>query len=129
MTSRPWSSRRKGHSRLQCQREHRGSGKTASSQSRKDFVKCFLFLFRFLLESIEDLDRSLRKLGSRLFVVRGQPADVLPKLFKEWRITTLTFEEDPELYGKERDVAITSLTKEHDVETITRISHTLYDLQ
>ncbi|XP_041350836.1 cryptochrome-1-like [Gigantopelta aegis] len=53
----------------------------------------------------------------------------LRKQLLEWRITTLTFEEDPELYGKERDVAITSLTKEHDVETITRISHTLYDLQ
>jgi cryptochrome len=28
--------------------------------------------WRFLLESLEDLDRSLRKLNSRLFVIRGQ---------------------------------------------------------
>lgn len=38
--------------------------------------------FRFLLQCLEDLDRSLRKLNSRLFVLRGQPADILPKLFK-----------------------------------------------
>lgn len=39
---------------------------------------------RFLLQSLEDLDLNLRKLGSRLFVLRGQPVDVLPKFFKEW---------------------------------------------
>uniref|UniRef100_A0A671MTT2 Cryptochrome-2-like n=1 Tax=Sinocyclocheilus anshuiensis TaxID=1608454 RepID=A0A671MTT2_9TELE len=38
--------------------------------------------WRFLLESLEDLDTSLRKLNSRLFVVRGQPAEVFPRLFK-----------------------------------------------
>jgi len=42
----------------------------------------FYTLFRFLLQCLEDLDRSLRKLNSRLFVIRGQPADALPKLFK-----------------------------------------------
>ncbi|WAR08353.1 CRY1-like protein, partial [Mya arenaria] len=36
----------------------------------------------FLLQCLEDLDSSLRKLNSRLYVVRGQPADVFPKLFK-----------------------------------------------
>lgn len=38
--------------------------------------------WRFLLESLDDLDQSLRKLNSRLFVIRGQPAGVLPKLFQ-----------------------------------------------
>uniref|UniRef100_A0A4W3JNX9 Cryptochrome/DNA photolyase FAD-binding domain-containing protein n=1 Tax=Callorhinchus milii TaxID=7868 RepID=A0A4W3JNX9_CALMI len=38
-----------------------------------------IFLFRFLLQC---LDTSLRKLNSRLFVIRGQPADVFPRLFK-----------------------------------------------
>uniref|UniRef100_A0A672RAF1 Cryptochrome-2-like n=1 Tax=Sinocyclocheilus grahami TaxID=75366 RepID=A0A672RAF1_SINGR len=39
--------------------------------------------WRFLLESLEDLDTSLRKLNSRLFVARGQPAEVFPRLFKK----------------------------------------------
>lgn len=37
---------------------------------------------RFLLQCLEDLDARLRKLNSRLFVIRGQPADVFPKLIK-----------------------------------------------
>ena len=37
---------------------------------------------RFLLQSLEDLDASLRKVNSRLFVIRGQPANIFPILFK-----------------------------------------------
>jgi cryptochrome len=44
---------------------------------------------------LDDLDRSLQRLNSRLFVIRGQPAEKLPLLFKEWGTTCLTFEEDP----------------------------------
>lgn len=49
-----------------------------------DWMLIFLFpvLFRFLLQCLEDLDASLRKLNSRLFVIRGQPANVFPRLFK-----------------------------------------------
>uniref|UniRef100_A0A7N6FHA9 Photolyase/cryptochrome alpha/beta domain-containing protein n=1 Tax=Anabas testudineus TaxID=64144 RepID=A0A7N6FHA9_ANATE len=84
--------------------------------------------WRFLLEALEDLDKSLKKLNSRLFVVRGQPTDVFPRLFKEWKVTRLTFECDPEPYGKERDGAIIKLAQEFGVETIVRNSHTLYNL-
>ncbi|MEQ2160433.1 Cryptochrome-1 [Goodea atripinnis] len=38
--------------------------------------------WRFLLESLEDLDNSLKKVNSRLFVIRGQPTEVFPRLFK-----------------------------------------------
>uniref|UniRef100_A0A2K5JGZ7 Cryptochrome-2 n=2 Tax=Colobus angolensis palliatus TaxID=336983 RepID=A0A2K5JGZ7_COLAP len=85
--------------------------------------------WRFLLQSLEDLDTSLRKLNSRLFVVRGQPADVFPRLFKEWGVTRLTFEYDSEPFGKERDAAIMKMAKEAGVEVVTENSHTLYDLE
>ncbi|OXB61171.1 hypothetical protein ASZ78_008455 [Callipepla squamata] len=84
--------------------------------------------WRFLLQSLEDLDNSLRKLNSRLFVVRGQPTDVFPRLFKEWGVTRLTFEYDSEPFGKERDAAIIKLAKEAGVEVVIENSHTLYDL-
>ncbi|XP_074086628.1 cryptochrome-2 [Macrotis lagotis] len=84
--------------------------------------------WRFLLQSLEDLDISLRKLNSRLFVVRGQPTDVFPRLFKEWGVTRLTFEYDSEPFGKERDAAIVKMAKEAGVEVVTENSHTLYDL-
>ncbi|XP_054475246.1 cryptochrome-2-like isoform X2 [Anoplopoma fimbria] len=84
--------------------------------------------WRFLLEALEDLDSSLKKLNSRLFVIRGQPTDVFPRLFKEWKVTRLTFEYDPEPYGKERDAAIMKMAQEFGVETIVRNAHTLYNL-
>ncbi|XP_042266889.1 cryptochrome-2 [Thunnus maccoyii] len=84
--------------------------------------------WRFLLEALEDLDSSLKKLNSRLFVVRGQPTDVFPRLFKEWKVTRLSFEYDPEPYGKERDGAIIKMAQEFGVETVVRNSHTLYNL-
>lgn len=84
--------------------------------------------WRFLLQCLEDLDNSLRKLNSRLFVVRGQPADVLPKLFKEWGTTSLTFEEDPEPYGRVRDYNIMSKCRDVGIAVTSRVSHTLYKL-
>ncbi|XP_036375797.1 cryptochrome-1b isoform X2 [Megalops cyprinoides] len=84
--------------------------------------------WRFLLQCLEDLDASLRKLNSRLFVIRGQPTDVFPRLFKEWNIARLSYEYDSEPFGKERDAAIRKLASEAQVEVTVRISHTLYDL-
>nr|UXK97092.1 cryptochrome [Haliotis discus hannai] len=85
--------------------------------------------WRFLLECLEDLDKSLRQLGSRLFVIRGQPTEVFPKVFKEWNITHLSFEEDPEPFGKDRDASICSLATDCGVKAIIRTSHTLYKLE
>ncbi|KAK4880120.1 hypothetical protein RN001_008266 [Aquatica leii] len=84
--------------------------------------------WRFLLQCLEDLDRSLRKMNSRLFVVRGQPADALPKLFKEWGTTSLTFEEDPEPFGRVRDHNIITICQEMGITVIQKVSHTLYYL-
>ncbi|XP_057212065.1 cryptochrome circadian regulator 3a isoform X1 [Triplophysa rosa] len=107
-----------------------------------DTVRCVYFLdpwfagssnlgvnrWRFLLQCLDDLDSNLRKLNSRLFVIRGQPANVFPRLFKEWNISRLTFEYDSEPFGKERDAAIKKLAMEAGVEVIVKTSHTLYNL-
>uniref|UniRef100_A0A182ISA3 Photolyase/cryptochrome alpha/beta domain-containing protein n=1 Tax=Anopheles atroparvus TaxID=41427 RepID=A0A182ISA3_ANOAO len=85
--------------------------------------------WRFLLQCLDDLDRNLRKLNSRLFVIRGQPADALPKLFKEWGTTCLTFEEDPEPFGRVRDHNISEKCKELGIAVISAASHTLFNLE
>lgn len=82
---------------------------------------------RFLLQCLDDLDQSLRKLNSRLFVVRGQPADVLNDLFKEWGTTHFTFEEDPEPYAKVRDGGIAAKCKEMGISVHVERSRTLYN--
>ncbi|CAH1786882.1 unnamed protein product [Owenia fusiformis] len=83
--------------------------------------------WRFLMQCLEDLNNSLNKLGSRLFVIRGNPNEVFPKLFKKWEITQLTFEVDTEPYAKQRDQTITDLAKKHQIDVLQRVSHTLYD--
>lgn len=84
--------------------------------------------WQFLLECLKDLDESLKKCRSRLYVLRGQPTDILPQLFKEWKITKLTFEVDSEPFGIQRDAAITTLAEELGVEVVQKVSHTLYDV-
>lgn len=85
--------------------------------------------WHFLLQSLQDLDRSLAQCGSRLFVLKGRPIDMLPSLFKEWDITRLSFEVDCEPFGKSRDAVIMGLAKQSGVEVISRVSHTLYDAE
>ncbi|XP_018586695.2 cryptochrome circadian regulator 5 [Scleropages formosus] len=85
--------------------------------------------WRFLIGALADLDCSLRRLNSRLFVVRGKPEEVFPRLFQKWKVTRLTFEVDTEPYALQRDKNIASLAAEHQVEVIQEVSHTLYDTE
>ena len=84
---------------------------------------------RFLLQSLTDLDASLRRLGSRLFVARGQPMDVLPRLLRDWSVDRLTFERDPEAYGRDRDRKVMALCKRMGVDVAAETSHTLYTIK
>ncbi|XP_046667864.1 cryptochrome-1-like [Homalodisca vitripennis] len=84
--------------------------------------------WRFLLQCLEDLDNSLRKLGSRLFVIRGQPTEALPKLFEEWKTTNLTFDYDPEPFGRKRDRHVREMCSSSGISVTSYVSHTLYNL-
>lgn len=43
--------------------------------------------------------------------------------------TCLSFEEDPEPFGKERDQKIIKICKDLNIEVIQVVSHTLYKLE
>ncbi|CAD7079682.1 unnamed protein product [Hermetia illucens] len=83
--------------------------------------------FRFLQESLVQFNDNLKAINSRLYVVRGTPSDVFPRLFEEWRVKVLTFESDIEPYAKKRDAEVRKLADECDVEVIVENSHTIYD--
>ena len=82
---------------------------------------------QFLLESLADLDSSLQARGSRLLVLRGKPADVLPKLFQDLGVTQLCFEHDTEPFAKARDAEVRALCSAAGVAVHSPASHTLYD--
>uniref|UniRef100_A0A383VLE2 Photolyase/cryptochrome alpha/beta domain-containing protein n=1 Tax=Tetradesmus obliquus TaxID=3088 RepID=A0A383VLE2_TETOB len=83
--------------------------------------------YNFLLECLNDLDQSLRALGSQLLVLRGTPQDVFPRIFKEWDVQQLCYEVDVEPYAKSRDAAVGQLAAAAGVAVSASVSHTLYD--
>ncbi len=77
-------------------------------QERKIFQQvCNLYVCNFA-----DLRSSLQARGSNLLVLRGNPQDVLPRVWKDWNITRLCFEVDTEEYAKDRDIKITEAAKQ-----------------
>ncbi|EDO40787.1 predicted protein, partial [Nematostella vectensis] len=83
--------------------------------------------WNFLCECLEALDRQLRVLGSRLFVIRGRAIDVLPRLFHEWSVNRLTFERESEPAGRQRDTVIQMLAENANVQLLQHNAHLLYD--
>lgn len=85
--------------------------------------------YSFLLQSLDDLDHSLRKLGSRLYVVLGKPLEQLPRLVGLWRVSLLTFESDIEPYALKRDDEVTTALQDVGVQVSQHTSHTLFPPQ
>lgn len=83
--------------------------------------------WRFLQETLENLDQNLRKLNTRLFVVRGNPIETFPRLFTEWNVIMLSFESDIEPYSVTRDKMVMSLAAHHKVEVVQECSHTIFN--
>ncbi|XP_042901352.1 cryptochrome-1 isoform X2 [Parasteatoda tepidariorum] len=90
-------------------------------------MKCGPNRWRFLAQSLQDLDDSLRKFNSRLFVIRGKPMEVFPQIVRKWKIKLLTFESDTEPYAKVRDEEIHTLMKILKVEVCTFSTNTIYN--
>ncbi|MBC8120498.1 MAG: DNA photolyase family protein [Gemmatimonadaceae bacterium] len=81
----------------------------------------------FLLDSLRDLDVQLRRLGSRLFVLRGQPQEVLEERFDTWQIGRLCFERDTEPYARDRDSRVSAYAQGRGIDVISPTAHTLFD--
>ncbi|TVQ96224.1 MAG: DASH family cryptochrome [Spirochaetaceae bacterium] len=65
------------------------------------------FRARFLIETLQELDRELRARGNRLFVVRGQPSDVVPELCSRYDLTDIWYPDEP---GTEEATEVSELT-------------------
>lgn len=85
--------------------------------------------WRFLQESLVNLNDRLAEINSRLYVVRGKPEEVFKRVFAEWNVKMLTFELDIEPYSKQRDKIVEELAKAAGVEVKQCVSHTMYDTE
>ena len=84
--------------------------------------------YSFLLQTLRDLDESLKNVGSRLYLFRGNPKNIFPILFDQWNINILTYEKDTEPYAITRDLNIQEIAKNQNVEVDVHSSHTLHDM-
>lgn len=62
-----------------------------------------------------------------MYVIRGNPKKLFPKLFVEWQVEYITFESDIEPYAKQRDLIVEKQARKYNVNVITMVSHTIYD--
>lgn len=85
--------------------------------------------WRFILQSLEDLDARLRALGSRLYVLRGSTATVLRDLVTRWSVTQISYDTEVEPHHARVEREIQALAEERGMQTHTCVSHTLYDVQ
>ena len=83
---------------------------------------------RYLIESLMDLDYQLKERGGPgLLVMRGMPVDIFRKLWKEFGINKICFEQDCEPIWKQRDDSVKELCQQVGMQLYERISHTLWD--
>ena len=84
-------------------------------------------VFQFFFETMDDLNKSLKKLSSQLIVFRGNPRELFPIIFKEWNINCLYFENDTEPYALDRDSIVSNICQKNGIKIYDSFGHTLYD--
>lgn len=87
-------------------------------------------VWRFLLESLHDLDNRLQKRPylTRLNVYLGQPTIILAALFKKWNVTELTFQaSQTSLESMRHDEIIKVTAANYNITATSFYSHTLYN--
>lgn len=84
--------------------------------------------WKFIKSALNDIDDQLKKLGSRLHVLSGQPSEQLPIIFNDWNIVRLGFSSHPGCNeSRLRDRAIVSLALRHGIEVVYREApHSLF---
>ncbi|XP_052864838.1 cryptochrome-1 [Anopheles cruzii] len=83
--------------------------------------------WRFLTETLFNLDENLRSLNSRLYVVRGNPVELFPVLFDRWNVSMLTYEHDIEPYAVKRDKTVQEQAKQFNVTVHFEKTHIVFD--
>lgn len=92
------------------------------------FSKTGAYRARFLLESLQDLRKRLRDLGSELIVQQGEPDYIIPKLASEYQADAVFFHEEVTEEEMKAERAVRIALEEDEVEMISFWGSTLYHL-
>jgi cryptochrome len=80
---------------------------------------------------MQDVSDSIQAINaqSKLLVIRGDPVELLPALFKRWEISHIVFEKDPTGYARRRDEEVEQLAEEGGVKVVKENGHYLWDIE
>ena len=82
---------------------------------------------RFMIESLEELSESLKRVGGELFVFYGKNKTVLKDVINVLKIDSVFFNRDYSPYARKRDSEINQLCSKMGVECITSADYYLYE--
>ncbi|GMF10310.1 unnamed protein product [Phytophthora lilii] len=94
---------------------------------RPKHQRCGAVRFQFLLESIEDLAKSIANLNGRMLVLHGEAEEVLRAVMPAWGITDLFFEAGVMPYAVARDDRVRAIAAALNVKVTSFRGVTLYD--
>lgn len=93
------------------------------------FRKTGLLRFRFLIESLTDLQTSCRKRNNDLLVIVGKPEEVINKLIPKYNITQLIYQQEVTSEELAVEAAVNNVAASHNCEVQTVWGLTLYHVQ
>lgn len=83
---------------------------------------------KFLIECLADLDEQFKLSGGPgLLMFQGKPTTVFRRLHEELGINKICYEQDCEPIWNDRDKAFEKMCAELGIQTVEKISHTLWD--
>jgi len=81
----------------------------------------------FLIECLEDLDKSFQKDGGKLYCIKGDPVEVLKGLHEELNIASVCFDQDCEPIWHGRDDRVKKWCEKNNVKAKESVGATLWD--
>lgn len=92
------------------------------------FAKIGAFRGKFLLESVADLKRNLREIGSDLLIRHGKPEAVIPELCETLKITAIHFSQEVTSEETQVENALRHALDQHQIRAKAYWGHTLYHI-
>jgi deoxyribodipyrimidine photo-lyase len=90
------------------------------------FKKTGVFRTQFLLESLQDLDKNLRELGSALLILKGKPEVEIPKIVAEYKVKKVFAKREVAFEEKQTELLVQTELFKLRCELETFSTSTLY---
>lgn len=84
---------------------------------------------RFLVESVQELQKNFAAHGSHLLVKYGDPAKIIPALAKQLGAKIVFFGKDYQGYAKIRDASVCSALSKMDIDSCAIKEHVIFESQ